>query len=462
MTNSFKLTEKQQEAQRLIAQGARHFMLYGGSRSGKTFLNLRNVALRAIKAPGSRHGVFRFRLNHLRSTAWADTLPKMMRTAFPGVDYHLNKSDMLATIRGIDPRTKKQVDSEIWFCGLDDKERVEKILGFEFATMFFNESSQIPFSSIDMALSRLAQKVELSIDEKAAGFMPTRVFYDCNPPSKAHWSYKMFVQGLNPETNEPLRDHSQYRFFKINPQDNLDNIDANYLETLKDMSSSNRKRFLDGEFAEANPDALFQAEWIDRWRVESGELPRFVRVVIAIDPSGQEDDDQSSRNDEVGIVVVGLGIDGNAYVVEDSSIAAGPSVWGRVAAERYDAHGCGVAVAEKNFGGGMVGSVLKGARAGINFKLVTASKGKHVRAEPFSGLYESGKIRHVGRLHKLEDELTGFSTHGYTGSKSPNRADALVWALSELFPAIVSNGIKKPLITPPPLRTMPVSNGWMG
>jgi phage terminase large subunit-like protein len=91
--------------------------------------------------------------------------------------------------------------------------------------------------------------------------------------------------------------------------------------------------------------------------------------------------------------------------------------------------------------------------------MVTASRGKVVRAEPFSSLYESGKIRHVGYFPELEDELTAFSTIGYTGASSPNRADALIWALTELFPGMVnprkrSQEVKR--------ETMPLSQGWMG
>ena len=95
-------------------------------------------------------------------------------------------------------------------------------------------------------------------------------------------------------------------------------------------------------------------------------------------------------------------------------------------------------VGEVNYGGAMVEQVIKSSRPRTPFKAVTASRGKHVRAEPFSALYEQGKIRHVGIFREREDELAGFSTFGYTGSGSPNRADALIWALSELFPALVN------------------------
>jgi phage terminase large subunit-like protein len=134
-----------------------------------------------------------------------------------------------------------------------------------------------------------------------------------------------------------------------------------------------------------------------------------------------------------------LGVDGNAYLLEDCTVTAGPAVWGRVAVDAFERHEANSIVGEVNYGGGMVGHVIKTARPRTPFRKVTASRGKHVRAEPFSALYEQGKIRHVGDFAELEDELNGFSTFGYTGQKSPNRADAWFWVLADLFPGLVSS-----------------------
>jgi phage terminase large subunit-like protein len=191
-----------------------------------------------------------------------------------------------------------------------------------------------------------------------------------------------------------------------------------------------------------------------------GNLPQFVRVVIGVDPSGSGDEDNAD-NDEIGIAVAGLGTDGNAYVLEDCSIKAGPATWGRVATDAYDRHAADVIVGEVNFGGEMVRTTIMTARPRTPFKKVTASRGKHLRAEPFSALYEQGKVRHVGLLSKLEDELCALSTIGYTGQGSPNRADALVWALAELFPAIVAPA-KEKRAGPPPPRVATGPSSWMG
>jgi len=425
---TFALTSKQQAAQAVLGCGATHVMLFGGSRSGKTFIEVRTIIVRALAASNSRHAIFRFRLNAARASILQDTLPKVMRLAFPGVAYDLNKTEGIVTLPN---------GSEIWIAGLDDKERVEKILGMEFVTLMFNECSQVPLSSRDVAITRLAQQV--MIDAKGVESRPLRplVLYDCNPPSKAHWTYRLFVQKVDPETKLPLARPDDYACFKINPQDNAANISADYLDTLKGLSARLRKRFLDGEFGDATPGALFSDEVIEKWRAIDGALPAFVRVVVAVDPSGSGDTDNAD-NDAIGIVAAALGTDGIAYVLEDNTIKAGPETWGRVVATTYDRHEADCVVGETNYGGDMVRMVVQAARARTPFKKVTATRGKHVRAEPISALYEQGKVRHVGIFRELEDELTGFTTNGYIGENSPNRADALVWALAELFPAIIA------------------------
>ncbi len=422
-----KLTAKQQAAQVVLAGDATHLMLFGGSRSGKTFLLVRNVVMRALKAPGSRHAILRFRFNHLKASVVADTFPKVMRMCFPGVGHEIDKTDWYAKLPG---------GSQVWFGGLDDKDRTEKILGMEFVTLYLNECSQIPFGSRETAVTRLAQKVEQVIQGAEAAPLRPRVYYDCNPPSKGHWSYRMFVEKVDPETRRALRKPDDYACFQINPADNAENLTEGYIRTLEQLSARAQKRFLLGEFADATPNALFRDEDIDKWRVIGGTLPDFVRVVVGVDPSGSGDENNAD-NDEIGIVVGALGTDGNAYLLEDCSVKAGPATWGKVTTSAYDRRGADIVVGEDNFGGAMVEHTIQTARARTPYKAVKASRGKAVRAEPFSALYEQGKVRHVGDFRELEDELTAFSTVGYTGGGSPNRADAWIWVLAELFPALV-------------------------
>ena len=448
---AFKLHKKQEEAQRVLASDATHIMLFGGSRSGKTLLLVRNVVLRALKAPNSRHAILRFRFNAIKSSVVMDTFPKVMQIAFPGVTFTLSKTDWFA---------KMPNGSEIWFAGLDDKERTEKILGMEFATIYLNECSQIPWASVGIAITRLAQKATQVIENRADKPLKPRVYYDCNPPSKAHWSYRVFIEKRDPDTKTAHPKPDDYAAFQINPKDNAENLSDGYLNTLNGLSARLRRRFLEGNFADATPNALFPEEVIDRWRNTDGNLPDMVRIVVGVDPSGSGDDDNAD-NDAIGIVIGGLGTDGNAYLLEDCTVKAGPATWGRVATSAYDRHDADVVVGETNYGGAMVKHVIQTARPRTPYKQVTATRGKVVRAEPFSALYEQGKVRHAGQFTDLEDELVAFTTNGYSLSGSPNRADAWIWVLTELFPGLVKKQEEKKPATVNRVVNRG-SGGWMG
>lgn len=420
-----KLTPKQQAAQRLLSGPAKHILLDGGSRSGKSALIVRQMVVRALKAPGSRHAILRFRFNHCKESIGMDTLPKVLR-AFPEpVRGTMNKSDWFHQFPN---------GAELWIGGLDDKERTEKILGKEFATIYLNEASQIPLNSRNLAVTRLAQRCPYEIDGQQRE-LALKMFYDCNPPSKAHWLYQIFHRGIDPDTKKALKDPENFAHMQLNPRDNEANLPAAYLKELEGLNARMRRRFLDGEYGEAAPGALWTEELIETYR--EPQIPEMVRVVVAVDPSGASDED-NAHNDEIGIVVAGLGTDGNAYVLEDCTVKAGPKTWGNVAVTAYDRHAADKIVGEVNYGGDMVRFVVQAAKPNVPFRKLTASRGKHVRAEPIASLTEQGKIRFGGVFPRLEEELCAFTTHGYTGSESPNRADAFVFAMSELFPGIVA------------------------
>jgi phage terminase large subunit len=210
---AFSFTAKQQQAQTICAGDASHVMLYGGSRSGKTLLHVRNTVMRALKAPGSRHLIARYRFNQVKTSIVYDTFPRVMSHCFPGVPADVSKSDWY---------WKGPNESEIWFAGLDDKERTEKVLGNEYVTLLLNECSQISWTTREMLVTRLAQKVEQKIQGRDATLMRLRAFYDCNPTSKAHWTYRLFKQKVDPETKEPLRTPDNFAAFQMNPQDNIE------------------------------------------------------------------------------------------------------------------------------------------------------------------------------------------------------------------------------------------------
>lgn len=431
---SFSLTPRQQEAMQVLAGESTHIMLFGGSRSGKTFLLCRAVAMRAIKAPESRHAILRFRFNHVKNSVVLDTFPKVMRLCFPDIDYRIDKTDWYCQLDN---------GSQIWFGGLDDKERSEKILGMEFSTIYLNECSQIPQSSRDIVVTRLAQQVDQLITGRQPTPLRPRIYYDCNPPSTAHWSYRLFIKKINLDTKQTTENPGDYAYFKINPQDNVINLSDGYLQTLQSLGARLRKRFLEGDFSDATQNSLFDEASIDKWRLISVDnAPDMVRVVIAVDPSGAGDTDNAT-NDEIGIVAAGLGVDGNAYLLADLTCKAGPATWGRIVTDAYERFQANIVVGEKNYGGAMVEHVIQTSRPRTPYRSVTATRGKAIRAEPVAALYEQGRIRHVGYFRDLEDELVAFTTNGYTGDNSPNRADALVWAMTDLFGEIVAVKKKK-------------------
>jgi len=437
------LTPKQQEANRLLAGPARNVMLRGGSRSGKTFLLVRAIIQRAINAPGSRHAIFRFRFNHAKTSIWADTMPKVLKMCFPGLRARFDKTDFYLELPN---------GSQIWIGGLDDKERVEKILGAEYVTLYFNEGSQIPWGSVEMAMSRLAQKCELAPEIQAATgktHLALKAYFDCNPPSKLHWSYQLFRAGVKPGTKEALPNPADYAEMKVNPTDNASNLPAEYFDILASMSAAKRLRFEAGEWATEVNGALWTLDdrdaedgrvipGIDSLRLAKGaSLPDMQRIVIAVDPSGTKGDDSG---DDIGIVVAGKGIDGRAYVLEDATCNLSPDGWGRRAVDCYHRWEADRIVGERNYGGAMVEFVIRTADHKVPYREVTASRGKVVRAEPVAALYEQGRVSHVGDFPDLEDQMCNFTAAGYVGDRSPDRADALVWALTDLMMGESSGG----------------------
>jgi phage terminase large subunit len=164
----------------------------------------------------------------------------VLKISFPGLTVEWNKTDYYITLPN---------GSEVWVGGLDDEKRVEKILGKEYSTMYFNECSQIPYKSIQIALTRLAEKNTLK----------KKAYYDQNPPGKKHWSYWLFEKKLDPVDNIPV-EPSRYASILMNPRDNLENIDPEYIsEILDNLPEAQKKRFRDGEFSSDDDGAAYYA-----------------------------------------------------------------------------------------------------------------------------------------------------------------------------------------------------------
>jgi len=440
---TYKPNPGQLRATSLLTGPQRHTLLAGGARSGKTFLLTRAVVVRGLKGEGSRHAILRFRGNAARSSIALDTLPKVMSVCFPDVKLTEHRQDGFFELPN---------KSQIWIGGLDDKDRVEKILGQEYSTLYLNECSQIPYSSVVVARTRLAQQVE---------GLKQRAYYDLNPGGANHWTNLEFGKHVDPISGVALSDPDNFQRAFISPEENAINLSEEFLDSLRNLPTKQRKRFFEGEYIEEIDGALWTIELLDQHRAET--RPDLKRIVVAIDPSGSSGD-EDKRSDEVGIIVAGVGEDGIAYVLEDLSGRHGPggdTGWASIAVSAYERWGADAIVAETNYGGAMVKEVVRARGAHIPFREVRASRGKHVRAEPIATLYAQGKVRHYGRFPRLEDQLLAFSSAGYTGDRSPDRADAMVWAISDLFPSLTATE-KAKLKPPMTMRTYTNAQGWMG
>lgn len=213
--------------------------------------------------------------------------------------------------------------------------------------------------------------------------------------------------------------------------DNAVNLPEHFITDMRHSygGSSLGRQELDGEMLTEIEGALWSRTMLEQCRVDMPAAPA-MRIVIAIDPP------VSADGDECGIIVAALCEDGSGVVLADCTLSkASPERWARAAADAAEAWSADRIVAEANQGGAMVASVLRAANVNLPIKLVHASRGKVARAEPIAALYEAGRIHHAGQFPALEDQLCGLLVGGtYEGpGRSPDRADALVWALTELM-----------------------------
>lgn len=397
------LTDKQREALRVIRNN-KYTLLSGGSRSGKTFVSCLSIISRAAAKP-SRHAIVRFHFNDVKRSIGMDTLPKLFGL-MPHVSATLNKSDWYYRLSN---------GSEIWLCGLDDKDRADKILGNEYSTIYFNEASQISYDAYQTALSRLAENAGLN----------NKIIVDCNPPEKTHWLYALYVMHKQPSNrNLPIPNDNLYGYLDVNPIDNIANLPEGYIDdVLLGLDDRKRARFLEGRWLDRREGALWSIDTITSTRLASA--PKLVRVVVAIDPAVTANED----SDETGIVVAGIDSSDHVYVLEDLSVKASPLQWGRIAIDAYNRHHADRIVAEVNQGGDLVEANLRSIDKLIPYEQVRATRGKILRAEPIAALYEQGRVHHIGIYPDLELQMTEFNPQS---EDSPDRLDALVWACTYL------------------------------
>jgi PBSX family phage terminase large subunit len=230
----FKPTVIQRKALALLKSGAKHILLFGGSRSGKTTVLVMAIVYRALMYAGSRHLICRYRAKDARSSVLRETLvPWLDNTVGKDGYTYLAHESMITLFNG----------SEIWIGGLGDKEQADKILGHEYNTIYFNEISQLSYAAVTTAYSRLAMRIE---DCK------NLFFYDCNPGSPLHWAYKVFVLKRQFITGEALEKSELYAAMLLNPEDNRENLPEDYIADILDVLPEKQKaRFRDGLWVKA-------------------------------------------------------------------------------------------------------------------------------------------------------------------------------------------------------------------
>ena len=256
-------------------------------------------------------------------------------------------------------------------------------------------------------------RIDLSIRSKDK---PNRVILVMNPSYKSHWIYKRWI--AKPKTDCTYI-HTTYLH-------NRQNLSKSFLDAAERTKSENLHRYNHlflGEWLDDAEGMLWNREIINRSRIQTA--PELVRKIVAIDPAITA----NIGSDETGIVVLGKDERGRIYVLEDLSGKYSPNEWSSLASSAVIRHGADCIVAEKNQGGEMVEAVIRQNDNRTRVKLVTATKGKYVRAEPAYSLYEQSKVFHVGNFPILESQMITFDPDK---GKSPDRVDALVWGITEL------------------------------
>jgi predicted phage terminase large subunit-like protein len=221
--------------------------------------------------------------------------------------------------------------------------------------------------------------------------------------------------------------------------DNRANLACNYLETIVEhyLGTQLGRQEINAELLDEISGAQWPRGLLDSCRLAGDErLPPMQRIVVGIDPAAKASA-EGDRTSETGIVVAGLGEDGRGYVLDDLSCRLSPRGWACKAIAAYDRYEADALVVEINQGGAMVEAVLRAERAGLPLRQVRASRGKTTRAEPIAALYEQGRVSHAGAFPALEDQMAMFTPFGIEGGGAADRVDALVWALSDLFPRMI-------------------------
>ena len=376
----------------------RYFLITGGRGSGKSW----TLALFLLNLTYQKGHVILFTRYTLVS-AFISIIPEFLdKIEIMGKvqDFEVTQSEIINKLTG----------SKILFRGIKTSSGVntanlKSIAGL--STWIIDEAEELTDPDV-------FDKVDLSIRAKD-NF--NRVILVMNPAYKSHWIYNDFVKKKRSDTTYI---HTTYLDNKINLSDSF--IQA--AEKTKRENPARYEHLFLGTWLDDADGMLWNRQIIAKTRIS--EAPNLSRIIVAIDPAVTA----NMQSDETGIIVVGKDSEGFGYVLEDLSGKYSPNHWAKVANDAAFRWNADCIVAEKNQGGDMVEAILKSQGTNYRIKLVTATKGKYVRAEPVYSLYEQGQIYHVGSFPILESQMVTFDPDK---GKSPDRVDALVWGLTELM-----------------------------
>ncbi|WP_281683886.1 DNA-packaging protein [Thalassobaculum salexigens] len=211
-------------------------------------------------------------------------------------------------------------------------------------------------------------------------------------------------------------------------RENAANLAPAFLDQILARYDGTRlgRQEIEGEYLVDTPGALWTRALLAASRAD-GAVPDLARIVVAVDPAVTS----GAESDETGIVVAGRDAANGFWVLEDLTARLSPDLWARRAVEAYGRHRADAVVCEVNQGGDLVAATLRTVDPSLPVRAVRATRGKRLRAEPIAALYEQGRVRHAGAFPEMEDQMTGFT--GASGEASPDRLDALVWALTDLM-----------------------------
>ncbi|GHV93109.1 hypothetical protein AGMMS50268_36120 [Spirochaetia bacterium] len=261
----FKPTAVQRQALKLVKGGAKHILLFGGSRSGKTTVLVMVIIYRAIRFAGSRHLICRYRAKDARSSVLRETLLPWLTNTIGNTSYsYLAHESMITLFNG----------SEIWIGGLGDREQADKILGHEYNTIYFNEISQLGYLAVTTAYSRLAMRVP---------GCRNLFLYDCNPGSPLHWAYRIFIRKQQFLNGEPLLKPELYASMLLNPADNVEHLPDDYISDVLDALPEKQKaRFRDGSWVKA--EGVIYEQFDESMILKAADMPvRYDRIAAGQD-----------------------------------------------------------------------------------------------------------------------------------------------------------------------------------